>query len=334
MENIWLQIVIQLKTIKLLEHLIILFKQQLDWMFLFWVFFTISLKRQIIPVMKKKWRKNKKEWTCLFFSNFIRCYDRKRIINFALFPKSHVNSKHWFDYCYCSYWYENFVCSVSFSFFVFIHSCFLFVSKFFLDPKTPPEMMQIYDAIRSVYPSVSFKNKNETKTMWILIFSHFPIDAFGFLGWSCSPTSKKRKKERKKKERQKIIQIHICVFFFSLQYFEWLDGCSFALESGKYFEVLGHVEFDLAPNRNPKLKYEKKEKKKKFICLFVFLSIPMIRQNDSCFANFQQTWEKTSKSVSWNSKAQNLKTRKQKHKDTKTQLFQPQAQIQNKSITI
>jgi len=47
------------------------------------------------------------------------------------------------------------------------HFCFFK----FIDPKTPPEMMQIYDAIRATYPSV--KKNSFFIIIIIIIFSFF-----------------------------------------------------------------------------------------------------------------------------------------------------------------
>ena len=63
-----------------------------------------------------------------------------------------------------------------------------------IDPQTPPEMSQIYKAIRSYYPNIPL----------IFLVGHAHE-----------------------------------------QYFEQLDVNCYVLESGKYFEVVGKLEFDL-----------------------------------------------------------------------------------------
>lgn len=83
-----------------------------------------------------------------------------------------------------------------------------------IDPTTPPEMQEIYTAVRSYYPSLPF----------ILFTGHRHI-----------------------------------------LYFDQLDPTSFTLESGKYFEVIGLVEFDL---------------------------------NNGTFENFEYQWIETSRDVS------------------------------------
>ena len=81
----------------------------------------------------------------------------------------------------------------------------MIIATMHIDPTTPPEMDQIYEAVRSYHPTIPF----------ILFTGHRHI-----------------------------------------LYFEQLDPTSFTLESGKYFEVLGLVEFDLVNGQLENFSYD------------------------------------------------------------------------------
>jgi hypothetical protein len=74
-----------------------------------------------------------------------------------------------------------------------------------VDPQSPPELQQIYSAIRNYHPD----------TPLILFTGHRHV-----------------------------------------LYFEWLDPNCFTLESGKYFEALGLVEFDLINGQISNFQYK------------------------------------------------------------------------------